>query len=392
MNAFRRGIDLEWRAIWREPAALLLLLAAVVFYSLAYPLPYAPQLYRDIPIAAVDADGSALSRQLLSWVDTTEDVKIIRTSMSMQSARAALERGEVLGIIAIPSQFERSVQRGDSPAIGIYANAGYMLAYSELSTTLSEVVLTLSTMLQLGKIGQRGTPLFAAIGQQAPLRVNVVQLFDPQSGYANFVVPAVLMVILQQTLLIGVGLLCQARHSQAPRDVLPGISWALGRTVPYLLLYAVHFLFILWVVYPIYDIPHRGSPPVLFVVMLLYLGASVLLALVLSELFEDPDTVLPVMLFTSLPIVFLSGFSWPTQMIPEPVRSLALLLPSTSGVPAFVRANQLGAHLFELRNPLVQLAGLCCLYLAVLALLQRRRHAFARSDEYTRQSTKLRFK
>ena len=372
MSAFRQGIDLEWHAVRREPISLLLLVAAVIFYCLVYPLPYAPQLYRDIPIAAVDADGSALSRKLLTWVDATQEARITRTSMSMDSARAALDRGEVLGIIAIPAQFERSVQRGESPVVGIYANAGYLLAYSELSTTLSNVVLTLSTMLQLNQSEEHGIPLFAAAAQQAPLRIDVVQLFDPQAGYANFVVPAVLMVILQQTLLIGVGLLCQARQGQAPREVLPGIGWALGRAAPYFLLYVVHFLFILWIVYPIYAVPHRGSPAVLSVVILLYLGASVLLALVLSELFKDKDAVLPVMLFTSLLIVFLSGFSWPTQMMPAPVRSLALLLPSTSGVPAFVRANQLGAHLFELRSPLLHLAGLCCLYLAVLVLLQRR--------------------
>ncbi|MGH8235641.1 MAG: ABC transporter permease [Steroidobacteraceae bacterium] len=367
MNAFAHGVDLEWQALRRERAALSVLVAAVLFYGLAYPLPYAPQLYRDIPVAAVDADRSALSRQLLSWADASEQVRIAGTWPDMRSARSALERNQVVGIVEVPRDFERRVLRGESPAVGIFANAGYLLAYSEVGTTLTQVVLTLSATLQVGQLAQGGKPLGAAMVEQSPLRVELVRLFNPEGGYAGFVVPAVLMVILQQTLLIGIGLLCQARQPDAPRKLGERIARSLGRCVPYLGLYAVHVVFVLGVVFPIYGLPQRGSMLAVCSLLFLFLSASTLLGLVISELFRNRDAVIPVLLFTSLPVVFLSGFSWPAEMLPAPLRWLAAALPSTAGVSGFIRAHQLGASLTELRTPMLHLAALCVIYLAALA-------------------------
>lgn len=371
MNAFAHGIDLEWQALHRERAALSVLVAAVLFYGLAYPLPYAPQLYRDIPLAAVDADRSALSRRLLSSADASEQVQIVGAWPDMRSARRALERNQVLGIVEIPRDFERRVLRGECPAVGVFANAGYLLAYSEVATTLTQVVLSLSATLQVGQLAQGGRPIGAAMAEQSPLRVELVRLFNLEGGYAGFVVPAVMMVILQQTLLIGIGLLCQARRPDAPRKLSERIAWSLGRCVPYLGLYAVHVVFILGVVFPLYGLPQRGSMPTWCSLLFLFLSASVLLGLLISELFRNRDAVIPVLLFTSLPVVFLSGFSWPTEMIPAPLRWLAAALPSTPGVSGFIRAHQLGASLAELRTPMLHLATLCLIYLSALAWITR---------------------
>lgn len=390
MKAFLRGIDLEWQAIGREKAALLVLIAAVVFYGLAYPLPYAPQLYRDIPVVAVDADGSALSRQILRWADASEQIRIASDLPDMRAARDALERNHVLGIVEIPAGFEQKVLRGEAPAVGIYANAGYLLAYSEIGTTLSEVVLTLSATLQVGQLAQSGKPIDAALVEQAPLRIEVTRLFNPQGGYASFVVPAVMMVILQQTLLVGIGLLCQARNCDAPERMIVRIPWSLGRCVPYIGMYALHVVFILAVVFPLYALPHRGSLLTLFALLSLFLGASVLLALLISELFRDRDAVVPVLLFTSLPAVFLSGFSWPTEMIPTPLRWFAALLPSTPGVLGFVRIHQLGASLAEVRELILHLAGLCVIYLGLLAWITGNRTEPTCSSAQQRVSPGLR--
>lgn len=371
MNAFAQGIDLEWRALRRERAALSVLVAAVLFYGLAYPLPYAPQLYRDTPVAAVDADSSVLSRQLLRFADASEQVRIVGTWPDLRSARRALEGNQVLGIVEIPRGFERRVLRGESPAVGVFANAGYLLAYSEIGTTLTKVVQTLSATLQVGQLAQGGKPIGAALAEQSPLRVELVRLFNPEGGYAGFVVPAVMMVILQQTLLMGIGLLCQARQPDAPRKLIERIAWSLGRCVPYLGIYAVHVGFILGVVFPIYGLPHRGSVLAWCSLLFLFLSASVWLGLVISELFQNRDAVIPVLLFTSLPVVFLSGFSWPTEMIPAPLSWLAAALPSTPGVSGFIRAHQLGASLAELRTPMLHLAGLCLIYLSALAWVTR---------------------
>ncbi len=373
VNALWAGIEYEWHALRTHPAALSVLVAAVLFYGLVYPLPYAPQVFRDVPILVVDNDHSALSRQVLRYLDATEQMAVVSSAADMRAARAALLRGEAYGIIEIPAEFERRVRRGEAPAIGVFANAAYLLPYSEIGRSSRAVVMTLSARTQVLSLAAAGKPLHAARAEQAPLRVSVTELFDPAGGYASFVVPTVLIVILQQTLLIGLGLLCQAHPATAPRPdrIAARTVWLFGRTVPYLAMYALQTAFLLWAVYGLYALPQQGHPLDLLVFLPIYLLAAILLGLLLTESFHDSDTVIPVLLFTSLPVVFLSGFSWPREMMPAILQWLARLLPSTPGVEGFVRLNQLGGHLTDVAVPLTNLGALCTLYLTVLLWLTR---------------------
>lgn len=373
MNALRAGIVYEWHALRAQPAALSVLVAAVLFYGLVYPLPYAPQVFYDVPVLAVDDDHSALSRHVLRAVDATEEIAVVRPASDLRAARAALMRGEAYGIIEIPAGFERRALRGEAPPIGVFANAGYLLPYSEIGRSASAVVMTQSAQIQVMSLAAQGKPVDAALAEQAPLRVSVTELFDPAGGYASFVVPTVLMVILQQTLLIGLGLLCQAHPATAPRPDRSGArtAWLIGRAVPYLAMYALQTALLLLAVYGLYGLPERGHPLDLLVFVPIYLLAAILLGLVLTESFHDSDAVIPVLLFTSLPVVFLSGFSWPREMMPTILQWLARLLPSTPGVEGFVRLNQLGGHLTDVAVPLANLCALCALYLIVLLWLTR---------------------
>lgn len=374
MNALLAGARFELGALRRTISAVTVLVAASLFYGLIYPAPYSAQVYRELPVYALDRDGSALSRNLLGRMDATEELHFVDGSGDPLAARRALERGDVLGIVEVPSGFERAALRGESPAIGVFANAGYLLAYSQIAGGATRAALATGAELGAGAEAKRGGAPGRAIAVQAPLGIDVVRLYNPGGGYASFVVPAVIVVILQQTMLIGLGLLCEARREGAPPPHGAGArtAWVCGRALPWTALYLVQMLAILFGVFALYDLPSQGPLWRILPFMSLYLFVAALFGLLIAEGFRRSDDVIPILLFTSLPIVFLSGFSWPAQALPVPLQWLARVLPSTSGIEGFIRLNQRGADLGSVVPQAINLALLALAFGG--ALVWRSRH------------------
>lgn len=376
MSTLLDGARFEIRALKKSPATILILAGAALFYSLIYPAPYSPQIYRDMPIYALDMDDSPLSRQLLAKIDASEKLDIVNGSGNRFAAIASLKRDEVLGYVEIPVGFQREVTRGNSPPVGLFSNAGYLLAYSQLTNSASTAILTTGGEIGAGLAAEHFGNTFTAKATQAPFGLYTKELFDPAGGYASFVVPAVAMIILQQTMLIGLGLLCDARREmdiRCPQGISTGIVWTLGRNIPWVILYLCQFLIIRWAIFPIYHLPAVGSNLELLPFMGLFLLAVSLFGLLIAEIFRHSDDVIPFLLFTSLPIVFLSGFSWPLQNIPDNIRWIAYLIPSTPGVEGFVQLNQLGSSLTDILGPIFNLTGLVIIYSALLYLFMRKK-------------------
>ncbi|MFD1215940.1 ABC transporter permease [Microbulbifer celer] len=377
MRSLFAGARYEIRALIIAPATLLILGGAALFYSAIYPGPYSPQAYRDMPIYALDLDNTALSRQLLAHIDAAELLQIVDGSADPMAARRALEGSEVLGIVEIPAGLQHDVTRGESPVIGLLANAGYLLAYSQLADAATKAVLDAGGELGAVAFAESSGKSGLAAATQEPFQLEVIELFNPAGGYASFVVPAVAMVILQQTMLIGLGLLCDARRALkegAPKGVARRIVWTAGRNIPWVGIYLLQFMIIRWIIFPVYHLPAVGQAAYLIPFLSLFLLSVSLLGLLIAEFFKSAEDVIPFLLFTSLPIVFLSGFSWPLESVPEPLRSLSYLIPSSAGVQGFVRLNQLGTGFSSVITPIVTLLAQCLLYGGMLVAVSRGRY------------------
>ncbi|MCY1489900.1 ABC-2 family transporter protein [compost metagenome] len=375
IRVFLQAMREEFAAVRRNEGALGVLVGAILLYGLLYPTPYSVQVFRDVPVIVVDLDNSALSRQLVRMADAGEMVAVKGLADDMHLARDQLYRSRVLGVVEIPREFERRLLRGEQAVIGVYGNAGYMLAYSRVAGAFSQVAMTLGAEAQAGQLLAKGVPSERVRVVRDVLPVNVKSLFDPAGGYASYVVPAVLVIILHQTLLIGIGMLsADNRHLPMPPAAgrAPGL-WVLGRCVPYLLLYALNSLFFFGVIFRLYDLPNQGDGWQLIPFMTLFLLATTLFGLVVGTLFRSSITVGQVLLFTSLPGVFMSGFSWPKEMLPEPLLWLSRLLPSTPGVEGFLRLHQMGASYRQIEWPLFNLALLALLFWLLARWLTRRR-------------------
>ncbi len=151
----------------------------------------------------------------------------------------------------------------------------------------------------------------------------------------------------------------------------------LGRTLFYLGLYAVHAVFYFGVLFHLYGFPQRAHPAALSLFLLPFLLATIFLGLALSAVFRKRETAMQALLFTSLPAVFLAGFSWPLEAVPGWLAWAARLLPSTSGIEGFLRLSQMGTALRDVRFEWLFLWGLSALYFWLACLAARRERSFA---------------
>jgi len=379
MRSIIRELVAEYRRIFSDPGAVLILVGALVLYAFFYPIPYRAQVLKEVPIVVVDQDQSDLSRRLVRMVDAHDLTRVVAQAAGMAEAEAAVRAGSAGGVVVIPAEFERRLRRGEQAFVMAYTDASYFLIYRQALTGILEATGTLSAGVEVRRLMAEGMPADRAMKARDPLPLLMRPLFNPAEGYDAYVVPAVLVLILQQTLLVGLGLVrgtarernVAARGSVFPQASSPpagtdpsAIASLVGKTAAYYTLYLAHALFYFGIVYRLYGFPERADALTLFRFATPFLLSVIFLGLALRALFRTREMALQVLLFTSLPALFLSGFAWPVEALPRWLATFAKALPSTSAIPGFLRLTQMGATLQDVRVEWLMLWSLCGVYFA----------------------------
>jgi ABC-2 type transport system permease protein len=365
----------EWRRVLAIPGAFILLVAAPIVYGLFYPQPYLNQILRKIPIAVVDNDLSELSRRIVETLDASNAVKVTMRVDTLEQAHAALDRGEVFAAIGIPPNAERDMLKGTAVHIPIYADATYLFIFRTTATGIAVAINTLSSQLAAGGARTDGSLVKATLASTSPADILLQPIFNPVGGYASYIVPAAFVLILQQMLLIGASLLTVVTLMQPGNGAFASV---LGRGVAHLTIY-LPALALYFIVLPrFYGFSTLGQPLQLFVLAALFVLATSFMGQAAGAWFKHPETPTLIFLGTSLPQLFLTGFSWPREAIPTSVQNIGYIFPSDFAIDGIVRINQLGATLWEVMRDWRGLWALVIVYFALAvmsAFLVKRRRA-----------------
>jgi ABC-2 type transport system permease protein len=331
------------KAVAQDKGVLLLLVLAPLLYGFFYPWPYQTQAVTRVPVAVVDQDHSSLSRQITRFARASPALDVRLVTGDEREAQQALWRGEIEGYAVLPPDLKRDVVRGSAAVVTVQANGSYALLNKAVLSGFAQAVGTVSAGVEIKKLQASGQSALQAQASRSPINTQMVALFNPTEGYGSYVVPAVALLIIQQTLLMGVGLLVGlwAETGQHRANAAIWLGRVLGfSTVGYLngLLY---FGWIFWV----QDFPRGANLGGALVLLAFYVPAICTLGALLGVWFGNRERALQVLLFTALPLAFVSGFSWPSEALPEFLQAVRWLFPSTAGIQASLRLNQMGAAL-----------------------------------------------
>src|SRR5262245_17328112 len=365
----------EWRRLLAIRGAFLLLVLGPLVYGIYYPQPYLNQILRKVPIAVVDNDLSELSRNIIQTLDASGAVSVVAQSETLAEARAALDRGEAFAVVGIPPGTERDVLKGTTVHVPIFADATYLFIFRSMANGIAVAINTLSSELAARGARTDGSLVKSALASTSPAEILLQPIFNPVGGYASYIVPAAFVLILQQMMLIGASMLTVVALTQ------PGggaFATVLGRGVAHLTIY-LPALALYFIVLPrVYGFSTLGHPLQLFALASVFVLATSFMAQAVGAWFKHPETPTLIFLGTSLPQLFLTGFSWPREAIPKPVLAVGYIFPSDLAIDGIVRIDQLGASLWEVAHDWRGLWALAVVYFAlavISAVFVKRRQA-----------------
>lgn len=364
-----------WRAILSDKGAVLLLFVAGIIYSFFYPLPYQYEQVEAVPVIVVDQDSSSSSRTLQRLLLASPHLDIHQLGHDTADIQHALWQGDVMALIIIPSGFHRELLSGRQAEIQIASHGGYLLAGSKALVGANQAALTMAAGISMHKQHSQGDPAIAVKPSQHHLQLHSRPLYNEREGYGHSVVPGVLVLVLQQTLLIGVTLLLGRQAEQG--TLAQGYHAYFGMLLTFSLIAFINSLYFFLVALRLQHYTQASDLLALLSFCLLFSISVAAFALLLGRAFKSRERGLQLLLVTAVPMLFLAGYSWPAESLPTALFYLRWLLPATAGIHGFVSINQLGASLADIQTELLALflltsmtipAGLWCYRQAQLTL------------------------
>ena len=363
--------------ILRDEGIWLFIFFVPLFYPLLYSWVYNNEVVREVPAVVVDECGSERSREFIRKVDSSPDVRIVARCRSVEEARGWVMRHEAYGIYQIPRNFDLDLLQLRQTVVALYSDMSSMLYYKAMLLSSTEVSLEMDKDIRIERVGA-ATARDEEITRM-PVEYEHVKLYNPSSGFASFLIPPVLMLILQQTLLLAIGMQMGRTRERNMGFIIPfnrqykhPLTIVTGKMLVYLGIYLVMGIYAFTLVTRWFALPQLGHYLTFLAFLVPYLLACIFLAMTLSALIYRREDCILIFVFMSVPLLFLSGFSWPASSMHAFWRGVSWLFPSTFGMNGYVRITTMGCTLYDIRTEWIALWAQTAIYFTTACLMYRR--------------------
>lgn len=357
----------EFDLFRKESGAMLIMIIGVVAYSIFYMLPYSTEIIKEAPIGVVDFDGTKMSHEFIRNLNATDSVDVVSRPVSIDEAKHLFYKGDIKGYVIVPRDFQKEIKRGSQAVVSTYADSSYLIIYKTIYSAVVQTAINYGAKIEIGKLLKKGMSKDVAMTVKQPFEFVQVPLYNPAGGYETYVYPIILILILHQTLVVGIGLMQGTRHElkenycKKEEDVPITL---LGRCTAYVLLYMFYSIFY-FLIYPAigkYPMSYNLLPLILILLPMFYSAA--LFSHTISYYFKKRESSLLILVVTSLIFIFLPGLIWPKEAIPQWLNIIAYFIPATCGVDGIIKVNQMNATFWNVRYDFLWLIFLCWMYFA----------------------------
>ncbi|MBQ7041587.1 MAG: ABC transporter permease [Muribaculaceae bacterium] len=356
----------EFRLVFTDAGVVIFFFLLPTLYPLVYTLIYNPEIVRDIPVAVVDNCRTTSSREFTRMVDATEAIKIIGYASTLNEARQWHAQKACYGILEIPEDYGKNIGRGEQSSVIFYSDMSLLIRYRGFLSAMTDLSLATGT-----KIRQK---LYNSDSQ--PINSSSIILGDTTQGFASFVIPGILVLIIQQSLILGIAMLGgganERRLMNRGIDPLavkaPATATIIGKALCYFTIYIPLVIYILYFVPIFFNLPNIGNIVDYLLFIVPFLFSSIFLGMIFQRAVTERESSMLIVVFSSVVFLFLSGLTWPRYAMSKLWIWIGNCIPATWGVEGFIRINSNGATLEQNTLPYLMLWLLTCCYFIIVLL------------------------
>jgi ABC-2 type transport system permease protein len=325
---------------------------------------------KGLPAALVAPTQDRFTRAMVSALELTGYYRFAYPDVSAAEAEFLMARGDVSFVVTVPSDFGRRVVRGDHPQILIEADATD-------PAVASGAISTLGTVAADALLRETGAEADAAARAASALNVVVHRRYNPEGITQYNIVPGLLGVILQMTMVMMTSMALTRETERGTMENLLSmpvtpVEIMLGKVLPYFFVGAVQVSVVLGAARLIFHVPFVGSLTLLLGGVFLFVMALVILGYVISTMSRTQMQAMQLTVFYFLPSLLLSGFMFPYRGMPGWAQTLGEILPLTHFL-RLIRAVMLkGADYAAVAQPIAALTAFVAVFV-VIALTRFRR-------------------
>lgn len=364
--------------VFEDKSILLTCLIAPLFYAFFVGSIYKNKEVLEIPLIVVDMDHSFTSQKLSATLNAHPKIWLKHKLANMKEAKELFYELNGQGILLIPNGFERRMLRMETNELPLYLNNTKFLTSNELNKAVQQIGLGLSVGVKTKYFLAKGEKEANAFQKSLPLMPAVVSVYNATNNYGDYLLPILLILIIQQTLIIGFGQSIIHSLKVDPNPVLLAgspeklLGLISSKTSFYFLLYSAYFFVFYALIFPYYNLNFEGAIMLHILSTFLYLTGVLLATILMASFFQTMIGWTEIMAFSTYPLFLISGYSWPLESMPRALQLLAKTLPSTPFFEAFRKLSVQGASAYHITSELIHLSLLVLLlYAAVYIRMQK---------------------
>lgn len=307
------------------PMALMALLIAIFSAGLATRL----------PIGVLDLDDSDLSRSIIRMVDATPDAAVEVHVSDLAEGRRLIQSSQIYGLLMLPKNLQRDVFAGRRPDVVFFYNTQKLTAGNVVLRGTNSAVLTAAAGIRLTLRTAQGEPADIAQADLTPIPVQTNALFNPTLNYIHFLLaallPALLQVVIVTTASYSAGLDIETNHRLRILRRLGGGLWPAiaGKLLPYTILYLFLLLIADSVLFRFFELPLRGSGPLLLAAGILFILACQLIGTLLALTLKPMASAVSIGTLLTAPAFGYMGVSFPRHGMNDFAYGFGEILPGT---------------------------------------------------------------
>lgn len=370
-------LSTEVRRVFKDSTVLLIFFIAPLLYPLIFCYMYKTENVENLPVAIVDDATCEASKRFIHKLDATPEITVAYKCSNMYEAERLLRDNKIHAIFYFPKDFSARLSELRTAHIGVFADMSSFYYYKAALLGSNAVLIDEMYTIELERYEMAGLTDKEAHVQIQPIVSETVTSFNPTGGYGSFFLPALMLLVIHQTLFLGICILGgDARENKRSLLIIPArlrtrsiYRVTMGRALCYILIYTPICIMSLWFIPRWFQLPQLGNLYDILLFLLPFLLAVIFFAMTMGNIFvRQKITPMLCFAFFSLVLFFLTGMVWPQCSMPRIWLWLSYLFPSTPGVQGFIKISSMGASMADVRHEYLTLWIQAAVYFATATI------------------------